>query len=180
MMKKILLTLLFISTLATSFGSLTYINDQRFLKSKNEDPNLLMFCGGAYNFTRSNSKHKTGALQLEFKGPSFFGKKYLKIKPFVALLGTFQKSVWLGAGVNFDIYVLDPLIVTLGFGPGLFYKGNGKDLGYPLEMRSSVEIAYRFASNSRFGIQFYHLSNGSMARRNPGTEVLMLFYAIPI
>ena len=179
-MKKALLTLLLSLSIIPAFSSITYTYDKRFLKSKNEDPNLLMFGAGAYNFTRSNSKHKTGALQLEFKGPSFFGKNRLRIKPFVALLGTFQRSLWLGAGVNFDIYLFDPVICTLGFGPGLFYKGKGKDLGYPLEMRSSVEIAYRFASKSRLGVQFYHLSNGSMARRNPGTEVLLLFYAIPI
>ncbi|MCH9631671.1 MAG: hypothetical protein S4CHLAM37_16960 [Chlamydiia bacterium] len=179
MKKYILAALLLVSTVG-GFSSITYTYDQKFLKSKNEDPNLLMFCGGAYNFTRSNSKHKTGALQLEFKGPSFFGKKILKIKPFAALLGTFQGSLWLGAGVNFDINFSDWFVATLGFGPGLFYKGGGKDLGYPLEMRSSAEVAYRFKSKARFGVQFYHLSNASLARRNPGTEVLLLFYAIPI
>lgn len=154
--------------------------DQRFLKSKAEDPNLLLFGAGAYNFTRSNPTFKTGMLQLEYKGPSFFGKKILKIKPFAALMGTFQGSFWIGGGVNFEINLCSFLVTTLGFGPGLFAKGNGKNLGYPLEMRSSVELAYRFPKKSRLGVQFYHLSNGSMAERNPGTEVLLLFYGIPI
>lgn len=179
-MQRYILVIIFILMTVLGFSSITYTNQPRFLKSKKEDPNLLMFCGGAYNFTRYNPKHKTGALQLEFKGPSFFGKKILKIKPFVALMGNFQGSLWLGAGVNFDINIANWLVATLGFGPGLFYKGAGKDLGYPLEMRSSAEIAYRFKSKSRLGVQFYHLSNASLARRNPGTEVLLLFYAIPI
>ncbi|PCI92452.1 hypothetical protein COB11_07355 [Candidatus Aerophobetes bacterium] len=79
-MKKYILAALLVTFTIAGFSSITYTYDQRFLKSKNEDPNLLMFCAGAYNFTRSNSKYKTGALQLEFKGPSFFGKKTLKIK----------------------------------------------------------------------------------------------------
>ncbi|MBM3192395.1 MAG: acyloxyacyl hydrolase [Chlamydiae bacterium] len=104
----------------------------------------------------------------------------MKIRPFAALMGTLQASLWAGAGVNFEINFGRPLVLTLGFGPGFFFAGHGKNLGYPLEMRSSIELAYRFRSQSRLGLQFYHLSNGSMSQRNPGTEALVLFYAIPI
>ncbi|MEI8300572.1 MAG: acyloxyacyl hydrolase [Chlamydiota bacterium] len=155
-------------------------DENRFLKSKSDNPSLIAFGVGDYNLLRSNPHHKTALLQLEYKGPDFFGKKILKIRPFAALMGTFQGSVWVGAGVNFDINFGRPIVVTLGFGPGLFCKGFGKDLGYPLEMRSSIELAYRFPSQKRLGLQFYHLSNGSLSRRNPGVEALVLFYAIPI
>lgn len=158
-----------------------FAQDSRFLKSKKENPNLIAFGSGVYDILRYNHRYITGLVQIEYKGPDFFGKKLLKIRPFAALMGNFQGSVWLGGGVNFDIFLGRPIVVTLGFGPGFFYKGHGKDLGYPLEMRSSIELAYRFKSHSRIGLQFYHLSNASLSlRRNPGTECLVLFYAIPI
>ncbi len=166
--------------LACFFQGYLLSDEHRFLKSKSDNPSLLAFGIGDYNLLRSNPHYKTGLLQLEYKGPDFFGKKILKIRPFAALIGTFQGSIWVGAGVNFDINFGRPIVLTLGIGPGLFYQGHGKNLGYPLEIRSSIELAYRFISQKRLGLQFYHLSNASMSRRNPGVEALVLFYAIPI
>ena len=158
-----------------------FAEENRFLKSKKENPNLIAFGAGVYDLFRYNHRYITGFLQIEYKGPDFFGKNLLKVRPFAALMGNFQGSVWIGGGVNFDIIATKPIIITLGFGPGFFYRGHGKDLGYPLEMRSSIELAYQFKSYSRLGFQFYHLSNASLSlRRNPGTECLVLFYAIPI
>ena len=151
--------------------------DATFLRSKN----LLAVGVGVYDILRYNHRHVTGLLQLEYKGPDFFGKKLLKVRPFAAFMVNFQGSLWAGAGVNFDLLFGPSFVTTLGFGPGFFYQGKGKDLGYPLEMRSSIEFAYRFKSQARLGWQFYHLSNASLSmRRNPGTECLVLFYAIPI
>jgi hypothetical protein len=151
------------------------------VRTNQENPNLLAFGSGVYDIFRYNHRYVTGLLQLEYKGPSFFGKNLLNVRPFAALMGNFQGSVWIGGGVNFDIIATHPIIITLGFGPGFFYRGKGKDLGYPLEIRSSAEIAYRFKSYARAGFQFYHLSNASLSlRRNPGTECLVFFYAIPL
>ena len=62
----------------------------------------------------------------------------------------------------------------------VYYRGNGVDLGSVLEFRSSGEIAYRFEDRSRLGITAFHLSNASTGRINPGTEVVMLSYSMPI
>ena len=71
-------------------------------------------------------------------------------------------------------------VAQLGFAPTIYYRGTGVDLGFPLEFRSSVELAYRFDDRSRLGAQIYHLSNASLGWQNPGTEVLMLSYSVPI
>lgn len=145
-----------------------------------ESPNLLSIAVGDYNVFHHACKYNTGMVQLELKGPNFFSKQYFKVRPFAAGLVNFQGSLWVGAGVNFDIYFGRPFVVTLGIGPGYFYRGKGKDLGYPMEVRSSIELAYQFKSHARLGTQFYHLSNASFSARNPGVECLLLFYAIPI
>lgn len=144
----------------------------------NPTPSLISVGGGVFNITRKTQK--AGMLQLEYKGSPFFGKKLFKVRPLLASMVTFQGGFWIGGGVNFEVYLGCPVVLTLGFAPGFYARGHGKDLGYIYEMRSSVELAYRFKNNSRFGAQFYHLSNGSFSSKNPGTEVLVAFYSFPL
>lgn len=144
----------------------------------NPSPSLISIGTGVYNILRTTEN--AVVFQAEYKGTPFFGKKYFKVRPLLATLLTSKASFWLGGGVNFDIYLASPLTLTLGFAPGYFLRGSGKNLGYPLEMRSSIELSYRLASEARFGAQFYHLSNGSLSNKNPGTEVLVFFYAFPV
>lgn len=173
--KKCLITF-FLLYMAHAVGA-----ESTFLRSKKDNPNLLAIGMGVYDILRYNHSYVTGLAQVEYKGPDFFGKKLLKVRPFAACMVNFQGSVWVGGGVNFDIFLGSSFVTTLGCGPGFFYRGKGKDLGYPLEIRSSIEFAYRFKSQARLGWQFYHLSNASLStRRNPGTECLVFFYAIPI
>jgi len=170
------ITLCFLGLSLPVFGE-----QARFMRSKKENPNLLVVGMGVYDVLRYNHRYITELIQLEYKGPDFFGQELLKIRPFVALMMNFQASLWMGVGVDFEIFLGKSFVTTLGFGPGFFYQGRGKDLGYPLEIRSSVEFAYLFKSHARLGVQFYHLSNASLStRRNPGTECLLLFYAIPL
>ena len=150
-----------------------------FASQKNV-PNLISFAAGDYNVFHTASKENTGMVQLEVKGPPVFDRKYFKVRAFGAGLVNFQGSLWIGGGVDFDIWFGRPFVMTLGIGPGYFSKGKGKDLGYPMEVRSSVEFAYQTPKLSRVGLKFYHLSNASFSSKNPGVECLLLFYAIPI
>ncbi len=170
MMKKLIFCLALFVTLHTAnvFG----------FDGLNPTPRLVSIGTGFFNITRDN--HQTGLVQLEYKGQPFFGKRLFKVRGLLATLVTFNGSFWIGGGVNFDIWLGGPMVLTLGFAPGFYTQGNGKNLGYPLENRSSIELAYRFKNNGRLGAQFYHLSNASFSKRNPGAEVLTVFYAIPI
>jgi hypothetical protein len=46
--------------------------------------------------------------------------------------------------------------------------------------RSGIEVAYRFYERSRVGLALFHLSNGGLADKNPGTEVLALSLSVPL
>jgi hypothetical protein len=70
-------------------------------------------------------------------------------------------------------------VVRLSFAPGYYRAGGGKDLGYPLEFRSGIELGWRF-HEGRVGVELYHLSNASLARHNPGEESLVLTLALPL
>jgi hypothetical protein len=178
MLQNLKFCLVFILCISPAFGALS--SKSQFMRSKKHNPNLLCIAAGDYNILHTKSSHNAAMIQLEFKGPDFFGEEWVKIRPFAAFLVNFQGSVWGGAGVNFDLFPNKPLVLTLGIGPGLYARGNGKNLGYPLEIRSSIEIAYQFKSHARVGFQFYHLSNASFSSKNPGNECLLLFYGIPL
>lgn len=150
-----------------------------FLEAKETSRQLVCFSGGDYNVFHTRSSKNTVVFQLEYKGTDFFTSKYVNLRPFGAAMLNLQASLWLGGGINFDLFHHTPFVITLGLGPGYFAKGHGKNLGYPLEVRSSIDVAYRLKSEARVGFQFYHLSNASFSQKNPGVENLLLFYGLP-
>lgn len=106
--------------------------------------------------------------------------RYLEFRPLVGVMATAQGCGYLYAGLNFDLLFADHLLFAPGFAAGYYWKGNWKDLGFPLEFRSGIEVAWQFSDGRRLGFHFYHLSNASLGHRNPGEESLSLFYDIPI
>lgn len=111
------------------------------------------------------------------------GETFLGIfKPMVASFGTTDGSFWIGAGVAVDFYLGDNVVVTGSFAPGFYEEGDGKDLGYPLEFRSQIELGYRFEDYSRVTVGINHLSNSGIFDDdgNPGTEVVTINYYLPL
>jgi len=54
-------------------------------------------------------------------------------------------------------------------------------MGSVFQIRSGLEIAYRFDNRSRPGVIFYHFSNAGLGDDpNPGSEAISLTYSIPL
>jgi hypothetical protein len=90
-----------------------------------------------------------------------------------ATLATSDRSYFAGAGVAYEIR-LGSWDLTPTFVPGLYTHGDGRDLGYPLEFRSQLELGRRLRGGSRVAVAFSHLSNAGLGSRNPGQESLTL------
>ncbi len=97
--------------------------------------------------------------------------------PAAGLTGTGDSAVWVYGNVRYDWELSDQWVVTLFTGVSLFEEGDGKDLGGPVEFRSGFEISRRFASGSRFGVHFYHLSHARIYEDNPGSNSIGLIWA---
>jgi hypothetical protein len=93
---------------------------------------------------------------------------------------TDDSTLFVGAGVGYQIDLGRRWAVTPVFVPGYYRKGNGKDLGYSLEFRSQVELGYTLAGGARVAIAFSHLSNGGLGSRNPGEESLTIGFELPL
>ena len=143
-----------------------------------EDAKLLNVGAGVFNIVRNR---KSMNFQVEYRSDyAFYRNSMLFFRPLVGAMATTRGSGYLYAGIAFDIFLFPELVFTPSFAPGIYIKGGGMELGFPLEFRSSVELSYRFKNKSRFGGMFYHLSNASLGFRNPGTECLVFFYSIPL
>ncbi len=115
-------------------------------------------------------------LQAEFRS---FLRSFPYARPLFGIMGTDKCSFYVYGGMALDIFLGKNVILTPSFAPGIYTRGWGKKLWFPLEFRSSMELAYAFPNQSRIGAQFYHISNASIGKRNPGTEALVFFYSIP-
>ncbi len=143
-------------------------------KKGQKTPNLLQIGAGIYDVIK-DPHH--ALLQIEYRS---FIKRFHYIRPLVGLMGTDRASLYLYSGLAGDIFLGKSFVLTPSLAAGLYFKGKGKDLHFPLEFRSSMELAYILPNQSRLGTQFYHISNASLGNRNPGVEALIVFYSIPI
>lgn len=147
----------------------------------NSPPDLLSIAIGGYDFYRE--RYRTFEFELEYKFHLKSLKppnRYLEFRPLIGVMATAEGTFYGYIGVNFDLLFFDHLHFAPGFAAGYFTPGKGKNLGYPLEFRSGIELGWQFSDWHRIGVHFYHLSNASLGNRNPGEESLVLFYDIPL
>ncbi len=140
------------------------------------DPAFISFGAGWFDFNR---KKNPGA-ELRFEYRSGYKIPYIQAKPFAAIGGATSGHGFLGGGILWDVYFGRRFVVTPSFAPHIYVGGNSKlDLGYAVEFRSQIELAYRFDDRSRLGVALSHYSNAGLGKGNPGTEILSLYYTVP-
>jgi lipid A 3-O-deacylase len=84
------------------------------------------------------------------------------------------------AEVRREFWLGEAWLLTPSFGMGLFEDGKEFDLGHTVEFRSGLELGHRLDNGWRLGVALFHLSNGGIGDRNPGTEVLTITLSIPV
>ena len=70
-------------------------------------------------------------------------------------------------------YKLGAINITPSFTPGLYFEGDGKDLGHILEFKSEVQLSLNIFQNSELGLSYNHISNASLGDKNPGANSYM-------
>ena len=108
-----------------------------------------------------------------------FLEQYVALRPWVGVEATSRGSVWGGGGILLD-FSLGRFALVPQFGVGGYERGSGKNLGSTIEFRTGVEVAYKFADQSRVALGFSHTSNAGITKRNPGTEAVVISYQLPI
>jgi hypothetical protein len=130
--------------------------------------------GGGYLDAR---KHSCPLFQAEYKSGSYIWKNF---RPQVAFLLATSGSGYIGLGIGWEFYLTKQILIIPSFSPGLYWKGKGRDLGYPIEFRSALEVSYELKNKVRIGVEISHLSNAHLSHRNPGFNALTVCLTFPL
>ena len=166
-MKKIASALL-IALISFSFFS--FANSADEITNKNDTE--LNFFTGMFDF--SDDKQASGVFGLEHQNDDLFirssrGGIY---SPITGGFITSKNAFYLYTGVQVE-YKIGGLIITPSFAPGYYGEGNGKDLGYPLEFKSEIQMAFDLNDTTHLGMSYNHISNASLGNKNPGANSYM-------
>lgn len=149
------------------------IMSMSFLHAKEGPPPLLAVGGG---YWEAGKNHSGNLLQFEYRFGSYC---FCAVRPQLVFIFPELKATFAGLGIGYEFYLTRHFLIIPSFTPGVYFKGSGRDLGFPLEFRSSLEAAFEWR-NCRLGGQFYHISNASLGSRNPGGNAYVFFLAIPL
>ena len=94
------------------------------------------------------------------------------LSPITGALITADAASYLYTGVQAQ-YKLGFLNVTPSFTPGLYFEGDGKDLGHLIEFKSELQFSLDLSKTSELGFSYNHLSNASLGDKNPGANSYM-------
>lgn len=140
-----------------------------------DDPGLLALGAGIYDFIGDRAK-PAGMARVEYR----FEQGLFDIKPLAGGFVTNDGTFYGYGGLRADLILADHYVIMPVVTAGVWQRGGGRDLGFPMEVKSGAEFAYRFDSGSRLGVAFEHLSNVGIAERNPGAEAMLAVYSMPI
>ena len=166
-MRKIASALL-IALVSFSFFSFANSADEEINKNETE----LNFFTGMFDF--SDTKQASGLFGLQHQNDELFRESFLgKLSPITGGFFTEKSAFYLYSGVQAE-YELGFLTITPSFAPGYYNYGSGKDLGYPLEFKSEIQMSFNLSDSSHLGMSYNHISNASLGTKNPGANSYML------
>ena len=125
------------------------------------------------NFDFSDDKQAALLFGFQHQNVSLERDTFLgNVSPISGGFITENSAVYVYSGIewNFDIGFFD---FTPSFAPGLYHKGDGKDLGHVLEFKTEVQLSYSSSKATSFGVSYNHVSNASLGDKNPGANSYM-------
>ncbi len=161
-----------ITLLTLCFVNFESIAEDSLNETVSSNETELNFFTGMFDF--SDDKQSSGLLGLQHQNEELFRNSFLgKLSPMTGGFFTEKSAFYLYSGVQAE-YELGFLTITPSFAPGYYNYGNGKDLGYPLEFKSEIQMSFNLSDSSHLGMSYNHISNASLGTKNPGANSYML------
>jgi len=161
-----------IALLTLCFVNFESIAEDSLNETVSSNETELNFFTGMFDF--SDDKQSSGLLGLQHQNEELFRNSFLgKLSPMTGGFFTEKSAFYLYSGVQAE-YELGFLTITPSFAPGYYNYGSGKDLGYPLEFKSEIQMSFNLSDTSHLGMSYNHISNASLGTKNPGANSYML------
>ena len=137
---------------------------------KNNGNQLNFFTG---NFDFSDNKQKAYLIGFQHQDENLNRDTFLgNVSPITGGFVTENSAAYIYTGIEWNVE-MGGITFTPSFAPGLYHKGNGKDLGHVLEFKSEVQLSYSTSDKTSFGVSYNHVSNASLGDKNPGANSYM-------
>tara|TARA_Y100000590_G_scaffold164167_2_gene188119 strand:+ start:257 stop:769 length:513 start_codon:yes stop_codon:yes gene_type:complete len=147
-----------------------FVYNKSFAEENTKDTEINIFSG---MFDFSDKKQHAGLIGMQHQNDELFRESFLgKLSPITGGFITENSAVYLYTGVQAE-YNLGFLTITPSFAPGYYNYGDGKDLGFPLEFKSEVQVSFNLSDTSQLGLSYNHISNASLGDKNPGANSYM-------
>ena len=129
------------------------------------------FYSGMFDF--SDNGKKSAIIGMQHQNENLTRKSFLgTLSPITGAMITADNAVYFYTGIQAQ-YKIGKINLTPSFTPGIYEKGNGKDLGHVVEFKSEVQLSLNLFENSQFGMSYNHISNASLGEKNPGANSYM-------
>ena len=138
--------------------------------AENQSHQFNFFTG---NFDFSDDKQSALLVGFQHQDENLERNTFLgNISPITGGFVTENSAAYIYTGFEWNVE-MGELTFTPSFAPGLYHKGDGKDLGHVLEFKSEVQLSYELSKDTRIGVSYNHVSNASLGDKNPGANSYM-------
>ena len=159
-MRKFTSNIFFILIILFSFNTLSVAEESR-------ETEINLFTG---MFDFSDNNQASGLVGVQHQNDELYRKSFLgRLSPITGGFLTEKNAFYLYSGIQAE-YEIGFLTITPSFAPGYYNYGDGKDLGYPLEFKSEVQMSLNLSENTQLGMSYNHISNASLGDKNPGAN----------
>ena len=161
-----------------------------FLLSSTSNANDQLY----YKIGYFDYKHETGGLLLNVKKVSNNIYSILSLGEFVQIYeftsiidkenqfsrGHKRKkreeyAIYLSSGLQKTIALSKNVSLVPSFSLGLYESfDQGKDMGFPIEFKSELELNLHLSRDSMLGVTFHHISNADIGDKNPGSDSILI------
>jgi lipid A 3-O-deacylase len=125
------------------------------------------------NFDFSDDKQSAILVGFQHQNENLERDTFLgNISPITGGFVTENSAAYIYTGFEWNVE-MGSMTFTPSFAPGLYHKGDGKDLGHALEFKSEVQLSFDLSQSSKLGFSYNHISNASLGDKNPGANSYM-------
>ena len=161
-LKKIIINFIFLIFVFSSYA------EEKIYNNQNTELNIYT---GMFDFSDDGKRSTLIGFQHQNENlnrDTFLGN----LSPVTGALITTDNAGYFYTGVQAQ-YKLGAINFTPSFTPGLYYEGDGKDLGHLIEFKSELQISLSLSETSQLGFSYNHISNASLGDKNPGANSYM-------
>ena len=151
----------------------TFFFTTQVFANENSNHQYNFFTG---NFDFSDDKQSALLIGLQHQNEDLERDTIIgNISPITGGFFTENSAAYIYTGFEWNVE-MGELTFTPSFAPGLYHKGDGKDLGHTLEFKSEVQLSFNLSQSSKLGLSYNHVSNASLGDKNPGANSYMFNY----